>query len=159
METVPSRSLAVAEGRRVAVGGGCDGCSGSSAPTGRSSWSLKWLLEFLLSSKSPYIYGQCKFPPERAPGCQGYQGQERRQGRELARKLLAGWLSSLLWNITVGVASIVLKCPGSQGAPKDSVLNARIGCAWLPIHRWPPSQPSQNLHNQLLHPAEEEGCQ
>ena len=27
METVPSRSLAVAEGSRVAVGGGCDGCT------------------------------------------------------------------------------------------------------------------------------------
>lgn len=114
METVPSRSLAVAERSRVAVGGGCDGCTEWTQPEqGRSSWSLKWLFEFLLSSKSPYIRVNANFPEKR--GSQDARAiRSKRQGRELACKLLAGWLSSLLWNITVGVASIVLKYPGSQ---------------------------------------------
>lgn len=66
-----------------------------------------WVLSLLIFTVN------ANFPEKRGPQ-DARAIRSRRQGRELARKLLAGWLSSLLWNITVGVASIVLKCPGSQ---------------------------------------------
>lgn len=115
METVPSRSSAAAERSRVAAGGGCDGCILCGLSPSREDHlgplndylNFCWVLSLLIFRVN------ANFPEKR--GSQDARAiRSRRQGRELAHKLLAGWLSSLLWNITVGVASIVLKYPGSQ---------------------------------------------
>lgn len=115
MEAIPSRSLAVAERSRVAAGGGCDGCILSGLIPNREDHlgplndylNFCWVLSLLIFRVN------ANFPEKR--GSQDARAiRSRRQGRALARKLLAGWLSSRLWNITVGVASIVLKYPGSQ---------------------------------------------